>query len=352
MLKKILIVALLNSYGEKARGVGINHSAFYKNFMDLGYETDVVWLDEYGVDELQREILNKANDFQPDLILFKLFKDEVKFETLEKLRKKFFIVNWFGDDQFRFKNYSSKYAPYFDACITTDKFKLSDYAKIGQQNIILSEHASFENHDSFDDVTYEYDVSFIGGRHPVRSWFVKELKKRGINVVCFGHGWKNGRIDYDQMNKVFLSTKINLNLSNSVNFDLRFLVANISVRSIASFIINTLFPGRRDSKNASGIKARTFEIPVRGGFMLTEYVPMLGTYFAIDKEILCYKDVDEAAALIKYYLENDTERENIKKLGVIKARGSHTFRHRILNFMPQLTQLTQNKKYKIDTKRN
>ena len=56
-------------------------------------------------------------------------------------------------------------------------------------------------------------------------------------------------------------------------------------------------------------------------------------------EIVCYKDVDEAALLIKYYLSNDYEREKIKLAGVKKARRQHTYIHRIKHFMEEINKM-------------
>ena len=70
-----------------------------------------------------------------------------------------------------------------------------------------------------------------------------------------------------------------------------------------------------------------------GGFELTEYVPSLEDYYHIGKDIVCYKDVDEAELLIRYYLENDDEREAIKKRGIEVSRQKHVFKSRIMDFM-------------------
>jgi len=40
--------------------------------------------------------IDKAKEFQPDIIFFILQKDQIEIETLKELRKNgFFIVNWF-----------------------------------------------------------------------------------------------------------------------------------------------------------------------------------------------------------------------------------------------------------------
>lgn len=332
MIKKILFIALKYSYGTKELGEALNKKAHSDMLKEVGYEVENVWLDDYDSSkELQETILKKADEFSPDIIFFKIFRYEIQFDTLKELKKKYFLVNWFGDDHWRFDNFTSKYANYFDACITTDKFSIKKYKKIGQKNIIRSQYASFENFNKYDDIEYKYDVSFIGGASSFRKWFVSELLKRKIKVHCFGNGWENGRISYEQMDDIMMTSKINLNISNSISYDIRHLLHN--PKNILS-LVKSFF--KKDSKNASQIKARIFEIPVRGGFELTEYVPGLEDYFHIGKNIVCYSTVDEAALLIKYYLENEKKREEIKINSIIHSRKNHTYKHRTLEFMKEI----------------
>ncbi len=329
MIKKILYIGSQYEYSIRENGESLNKKAFYNNFVNLGYEVVPVWYDE-KCEDLQNEIIDKANDIQPDIIFFILQKDQIEKSTLKTLKEKgFFLVNWFGDDQWRFDDFSSQYANYFNACMTTDKFSVQKYKVIGQKNIIRSQWASLESNIDYKNINYKYDISFIGGANPFRRWFVKELAKRDIYVHCFGFGWDNGRVSYEEMEEIFATSKINLNISNSVQFDIRYLLSN------SRNIISTI----RAKKNRSQTKARIFEIPVQGGFELTEYVPSLEDYFDIGKEIACYKDIDETELLIKYYLSHKEEREEIKLAGVKKARDEHTFQNRIIKFMEELVRI-------------
>jgi spore maturation protein CgeB len=326
MMKCFLYIGSQYEYSKKENGESLNKKSFYSGFVDLGYEITPIWYDEYHED-LQQEIIKKANEIKPEVIFFILQLGQIEKITLKKLKDDgHFLVNWFGDDQWRFDDFSSKYANYFDVCITTDKFSIEKYKAIGQENIILSQWASLASKIEYKNVKYQYDVSFIGGANPFRKWFVKELSKRGVKVHCFGAGWENGRVSYDEMEEIFVTSKINLNISNSTQYDIRYLLAN------PRNIVNTL----RSAKNKSQTKARIFEIPVQGGFELTEYVPSLEDYFNIGKEIVCYRDIDEAELLINYYLKHEDEREDIKLTGVEKARKEHTFKNRIIEFMKEV----------------
>ena len=337
MIKSILYITFQYDSGKKENGYAINYKAWYENFVKLGYEVDTLFYEDYSKDELQKKIIEKANETKPDLIFFILQKEQIDTNTLRTLKEKgFFIVNFFGDDQWRFENFTSKFALYFSACITTDKFSIDKYKTIGQNKIIRSQWASLESNISYDDITYKYDVSFIGGINSYRKWFVKELVNRGIDVQCFGNGWDKGRVTYEQMEEIFLTSKINLNISNSTNYDIRYLMSNLRA------LLSTLRAVFKDGKNSSQTKARNFEIPVQGGFQLTDYVPSIEDYFDIGKELICYNNIDEAENLIKYYLKHENEREDIKISGIKKARENHTFKHRIIEYMKDLERIKDN----------
>lgn len=331
MIKKILYVAFQYEYAKKENGTALNYKAWYENFVKLGYEVETLFYEDYSKEDLQKKILEKVNYINPDLIFFILQTEQIETKTLNALKEQgFFTVNFFGDDQWRFDNWSSVYAPYFSACITTDKFSIDNYKVIGQKNIIRSQWASLDSQVSYVEVDYKYDVSFIGGINPYRKWFVKQLSKRGIKVHCFGNGWDNGRVTYGEMEEIFLTSKINLNISNSTNYDIRYLMSNL--RAFLSTVKSIV----RGGKNRSQTKARNFEIPVQGGFQLTDYVPTIEDYFYIGKELICYNSIDEVENLINYYLKYENVRESIKILGVKRARENHTFKHRIINFMEEL----------------
>ena len=216
--------------------------------------------------------------------------------------------------------------PYFTYCITTDKFSIPKYKKVGVENVIYSQWAAINTHDKPEFKEYKYDVSFVGGFHPYRKWFIETLKKRGIKVEAFGNGWGNGPLSAEAMNELFVNSKINLNIGNSNSFDLRYLFSYWKA-------IPLLF---RSQKNASQIKARNFEIPYFNGFQLTDYVPSIENYFDIGKELVCYKDVDEAELLIQYYLDNEKERETIKEASHQKAIYQHGYINRLKEILDQI----------------
>ncbi len=324
---KILFVDLEYDYGDVSRGKnGIGQLGFKASFEKLGHELTPFYYDSYlkdNLDNLQTDLLAKTEQVKPDLIFFMLFRDQFKVQTLETLKSKYTTVNWFGDDTWRFENFTSKFAPHFTYSVTTDKFSIPKYKAIGVKKVIRAQWAAIDQDQFTTPLPYKYDISFVGGYNLYRKWFIGQLKKQGINVQCFGFGWPNGPLSNAKMIETFAASKINLNLSNSASFDLRYLLTN------PKNIVHTL----HTRKHASQIKARNFEINYYSGFQLGDYVPGLEDYYHIGTDLACYNTPEEAAILIRYYLENETERESIRDAGTAKARTGYTYRSQIKNML-------------------
>lgn len=326
---KIIYVDIEYDYGIKSRGLNpIGQMGFKKSLEALGHEVVSFYYDDYlnNTEPLQQKILDFADEIKPDLIFFIIFRDHFKVSTLNSLKEKYTTVNWFGDDSWRFDNYTYLYANSFTHCITTDKFSIHKYEDIGVKSIFYSQWAAIDNNKIPEFTGYKHDVTFVGANHPYRKWFVRQLQKRGINIQCYGFGWPNGSLTNEQMNELFVSSKINLNLSNSNCLDIRYLVAH------PINILHTM----KSKKGMSQIKARNFEINFFGGFQLTDYAPSIEDYYQLGKEIVCFSDIDEAEMLIKYYLKNEVEREFIKRMGQQKAMGFHGYIHRLRSFFEYL----------------
>ncbi len=326
---KILYVDLKYDYGIKSRGINhIGQDGFLKSFIELDNEVLSFYYDEYleNTHPMQNKLKSLADEVRPDLIFFSLFSNQFEIETLEYLKSKYVTINWFGDDQWRFDEFSSKYAKHFSYCVTTDQYAIPKYKQLGQNNVIYSQWAAIQTHQVPKFEGYQYDVVFVGAFHPYRKWLVDCLIKANIDVQAFGNGWPNGPVSAEKMNKLFISSKINLNIGNSTSFDSRYLLSGIRP------FINSL----RSPKNTSQIKARNFEIPFFNGFQLTDYAPSIENYFDLGKEVVCYKDVDEVIMLVKYYLENEIERESIKDAGHKRAFKEHGYINRLKDIIGRI----------------
>jgi spore maturation protein CgeB len=143
-----------------------------------------------------------------------------------------------------------------------------------------------------------YPVSFIGEAHGNRRQRVQYLLDRGISVSCFGHGWPHGPVSADDVPKIMRNSVISLNFANS--------------------------RGRRNQ-----IKARTFEVPGAGGFLLTEPAPFLENWYAPDLEIAVFRSDRELVQKIEFYLSQPDIRDRIAAAGFERTRNDHTYEKRL-----------------------
>jgi len=352
---KILYVDYYYEYGIEERGLNyIGIDGFEKSLYDLGHEVGHFYLDKYLKDKdiLNCRLLEYVSDFKPDLVFFNLYNNFIYIETIKIISLKAITVNWFGDDPFLFDRFTKLYAPFFSYCITTDRFSIEKYEKIGQVNVIYSQWPSNIRTDFLlDSPDYKYDVSFVGAKNPPREWFINELRIRGIKVETFGNGWSKGPITNEEMYAVFEKSKINLNISNSDTWDYRFfssgycgfmrlirplLLYHMKRIKILNKIVLIIKKGKYPEvtffgKYSSQIKARNFEIPSAGGFQLTDYVPSIEEYFVLGQDIACYSSIDEAEKLIRYYLNNGSIRESMKISAYNRVLREHTYKQRLLD---------------------
>ena len=80
--------------------------------------------------------------------------------------------------------------------------------------------------------------------------------------------------------------------------------------------------GKNDDINI--LKGRDFEVPLTGSFYITGYHEELKEYFELGKDIETYTSKEDLLKKVKYYLENDEERENIAKMGYEKCIKKYT----------------------------
>ncbi|MEK7721268.1 MAG: glycosyltransferase [Elusimicrobiota bacterium] len=328
--KKILAVLMEWDYCDPKRGPSMDKECFYRNLKKIAANVEPFWYDPYINDilKLQEMLLEKAGAYNPDLIFFVPYLDQFLPETLDSLKARWPTLAWFGDDTWRFELYTAKMAPHFSHAATTDPFSVGKYKKIGITPIITQWAAQLSGPApaSVPPDSYDYQVSFVGGYNRFRAWCIERLAKAGIKVDCFGAGWLAGRVSFEEMDRIFYKTKINLNLSNSVSQDIRFIFS--SFRSAVNYV--------RSPKRAEQIKARNFEIPLAGGFQLTNYVAGIERYLKIGGEVAVFTSPEECAQQIKYYLANEMERVSILLAGTRRAEKEHTYEARFRKILEEI----------------
>lgn len=74
---------------------------------------------------------------------------------------------------------------------------------------------------------------------------------------------------------------------------------------------------------------RLFEATGCGAMLITDYKDNLNELFEIGKEVVAYRSPEEAAALVKYYLQNPKEAEEVALAGQRRTLRDHTYEKRM-----------------------
>lgn len=148
-------------------------------------------------------------------------------------------------------------------------------------------------------VSKDITISFVGKCYGHRPLLIRYLQKHGIKVETFGEGWPNGEISASKMVEIFNRSRINLGIG-----------------------------GVGYSKKIVDIKGRDFEIPMSGGFYLTQYNPELNLCYRIGEEIVCYNNKKDLIKKIRFFLDNPALAESIAMKGYKRALKDHTWERR------------------------
>jgi len=182
--------------------------------------------------------------------------------------------------------------------MTGSKKAVPKYQKLGA-NVIFAPIACNPEIYRFSKDPLFYEVSFVGSDIGNRRELIESIEEGGIPVCKFGLS-PGSVVSFEKLIKIFSNSRINLNFTASY--------------------------GDGASRQ---LKARIFEVPMCGGFLLTEYVEGVEEYFEIDKEIVCFETVDEAIEKITYYLAHANERKTIAQAGFNRAHRDHTWGKRL-----------------------
>ncbi len=347
---RILYIGMRYDYGDSRRGDCYE----YVNFLDTlqrmqhlevtHFPFDVV-LREAGRAEMNRRLLATVDSVRPDVCFFVLFNDEIARETIERISRRSGVrtVNWFADDHWRFESFSRHWATAFNFVTTTDAAAVEKYRRHGVETVIHTQWGFNPFRYRARHIACDGKVAFVGQVHSHRRDLVRRLESSGFSVSCWGLGWPNGRLPFDDMVKLFSRSAISLNFAESS--------LAMNGKSLAKVFLNRRADGtfhvhgiRRMKENTATlfgerrlqIKGRVFEIPGAGGFLLTEAADNLERYFVPDQEIVTFRSPAEMVEKVRYFLAHDESRERIRLAGYERAVRDHSYVQRFLEIFERM----------------
>lgn len=318
---KILCVFGQHNYGIPARGEGYEYSNFLPALRNLGHE--VALFDSLSrttctdFATLNRALLERVEQFRPDILFCALLGYEIWLETLGLIRKSGVrLLNWGTDDSWKYEQFSHFIAPAFDLWATTAHSAWQAAQRDDIHSIVPSQWgtASANLAEPLPAHECRYPVSFIGAAYGNRPHWIEKLKARGINVACFGHGWKHGPVAAADITEIVRQSVISLNFGDS----------GIQLRGLRPY-------------RSRQIKARVFEVTGAGGCLLTEAAEHLDSYFALGSEVEVFTHIDELAEKIHFLLAHPDQRDGMAWAGHRRTRSEYTYEAR---FQPLLAGLS------------
>lgn len=324
------------------------------------------------------EQIEAAHKAKPIDLFFSYFYDScVLPETIDAIRRLGIVtVNWYCNGSYQL-NLVEEISPHYDYCLVPEKFRLEDYRRLGANPIYCQEAANPNIYKPYA-VEQIYDVAFIGQAYGDRPHYVKHLLDENINLRVWGRGWDAytaenirrekkeragllarqmltgegwrraaGRVKKRFADKAQKSeTDKQLGLLSLRPFALpgEILGGALSdeemIKMYSRAKINLGFSSCGETHATANrilqVRLRDFEVPMAGGFYMVEYMEELAEFFRIGEEIVCYRDKEDLADKIRFYLAHDTERERIRRRGYERAQRDHTWHKRFRDSFAQI----------------
>lgn len=257
------------------------------------YRLDVVKYSHMsGIRNTEKYIEKFIADKKIDVVISSPFATDYQLSVqfYASLKKRAKIVFWMWDDEAYFDSYSKYYCQTADAVITCDYFSVFAYKKLCLPAIFFPPTHSKNTYYPVDTVK-DIDVCFIGGcNQSDRREYINFLIKNGVNIETFGTDSKNGFLAKSEFPKVLSRSKIVLNFNkiDKLNW------------------INKDEPLLKTVRQGGG---HYCESALAKSFCLAEYTPSINIIAEVGREIDIFHDKEELLEKIRYYLSNNSKRE-------------------------------------------
>jgi len=267
------------------------------------------------IKSINNKILREVDCYRPDYV-FIIDGEILLEETIGELNKKSITILWLidGIDNVNIVN------RVLDKMQHVFVFEPADLNKI---------HGSKYLPQCADSVLYKkvetkikYDVSFVGAGHEKRLSVLNEIalfcQEKGYTFGVFGQYKTFFR-------KPILERKKYFHLENSIEVN----------RKLTPDEVNEIFNSTRININIHheqskfGLNPRVFEIMASENFQLIDSQSELYRYFEEGISTATYKNMDDLKMKIRYYLENEKEREIIARNGHELVMQNHLYRNRM-----------------------
>jgi len=274
--------------------------------------------------QYNNNIIKQVIEFKPDIFFSlngRFFPDTVKFIKKTGIRTVCWVADYpFDSTRFKYFPYSLKYFDYLFLGEMLWEISIKNIAPNSKIIYLVGAYSPEHfkpTHLTKEDIDeYKCDMSFAGASYgfkaegAYRAGILSQISDLGLKI--YGDiGWKNEivkyhpnlkkcyagkRLGFDDLNILFQTSKINLNLPNP--------------QCISTF------------------QQRTFEIAGSKGFQLVDYRTDIYKYFNED-ELVCFFDINDLQDKIKYFLKNPEKKIKYIENSFKKVQKEHTYEKRV-----------------------
>jgi spore maturation protein CgeB len=340
---KVLFVAALHDEGNPAHGPSYECYNLYEPLQRVVDE--VVAFDfmevmgRHGRESMNSLLLETAERERPDLVIVAPFTDQLDFSVFDAIRKTVPVAGYFFDDVWRVE-FTRAWSSHLTFATTSDVNGVERFRDLGVENMFYSPFGvNTAKFHPIEAAAPEYDVAFIGRYHPNRAWLVRQLQRAGISVHVRGTGWSHGRVTHQDMVGVFNRSRVNLNLSNAVGWDVRYIVDWRRPLKETLRVWRGAWRALRESdmKTREMVKGRHFEINACRAFQLTFQVEGLERHYQIGEELAVFSCLEDLIEKIRHFLRHDDRRHRIADAGFRRTVADHTMERRLAAIVQHAT---------------
>lgn len=305
------------------------------------------------VDALNREVLDAASGFAPELVWAEK-QEYLRPETFLSLRKQGARLLHFTPDPYftlpwKRSRLMDEAMPLFDYLVTSKSYELDEYNRLPAKVIYMplgfgeSVHRPLLPASLAQFRKYASDVSFLGGWEPRREALLDAVARMpGVNLKIWGYGWDHladGRLTPRRVfamrrnsgGEAFTIRK-NPRLAASVQGNEVYgdeYAWAISAARISLGFLRRICPDQHTT--------RTFEIPACGSMMLADRTDEHQAFFEEGVEAEFFGCESELLEKLGYYLENEEARARIAQRGYERCfRDGYSYQARMTKIMEQL----------------
>ena len=334
-------------------------------------------------DRLNDELVDLARRLKSsgnlDFLFFVVYDDFLRVETASKLRALGVpMVNYHIDMVFQWYRVI-RTAPYFTV-LAVAQMANAEHLKPYNSNIEWMPMAANPRfyRPSQEMVTgYQHDVSFVGSFDPYRRALLQECVNSGIKPTVFGRGWdQHSRNEYQfnwDLHKIIHDLRYygwprwhadglaDFTAAVKRKFSRAHRLEPLKGAEVAGPCSDEHMPfifrssrvnlGFSDTgwHSQNGVvhsqklqcRLRDFEVPMAGGFYLTQEAPDHHHYYKIGEEIDTWSEPGELVEKLAFYSKNLRATERIREAGAKRALECHTWEHRFDRLFKRLDMTTQ-----------